>query len=202
MPVGEGEMDLPDEWEGPLDPARDEAATSPGPPLSSQAPADSTDPLTADVADQGEVEQDEEELPEFDPRFREEFDGLLFLGFLRDTFTWAGHTFQIRTMRVDELLEVALVSRPYVGTLGEAKGYQSAVVAAVVERVDGKPMPMPITNEPSDTPLKARFDFVLRSWFPPVIDVIYDRYMALEDKARQVLDAMGKVSAPMASTPG
>src|SRR5690606_21537006 len=119
-------------------------------------------------------------IPEFDPRFREDFEGLLYLGRLTDSFTWLGHRFTIRTLTTGEVLEVGLLHRPYVNSYADVKAYQAAVVAACVEQVDGQPMPMPITNEVTDTESLTRFQYVLRAWFPPTLDAIYERYLLLE----------------------
>ena len=78
--------------------------------------------------------------------------------------------------------------------MADLKAYQAALVAACVVSVDGRPMPLPITNEPSDTPLANRFRYVMRSWFPPLLDGIYEQYLLLEERVARVLDAMGKAS--------
>lgn len=174
-------------------------AQPPGPPPSSDAPGDSTEPHRATGA--GESESDSPEpLPEFDPRVREDFEGLLFLGYLRHEFTWIGHQFTIRTLRIGEILEVGMVHKPYVGSLAEVKAYQAAVVAACVVQVDGRPVALPITDDPADTELANKFAYILRSWFPVVLDAIYDEYQALEGRVEQVIEAMGKASGWTGST--
>ena len=137
---------------------------------------------------------EEEPLPEFDRRVRQDFEGLLYLGYLEDEFEWVGHRFKIRTLYTGEILQVGLLHRRYVGTLADVKAYQAAITAACVMQVDGKSMPTPLTNDPADTGLGNRFDYVLRSWFPPTLDVVYERYLLLEKRVRRVLDAMGKAS--------
>jgi hypothetical protein len=131
-------------------------------------------------------------LPEFDPRVRQDFEGLLFLGRLTHTFTWAGHEFIIRTLTTGETLEVGLLAKPYQGSMAAMKAYQAALVAACVDSVDGRPMPVPITDDARDTSTANRFRYVLRSWFPPVLDAVYEQYLLLEERVTQVLDAMGK----------
>lgn len=147
-----------------------------------------------DAAEDESGQDGTEPLPEFDPRVRDDFDGLLYLGRLTDSFSYAGHEFTIRTLSTGELLEVALLHKPYAGTMGDAKAYQAALAAACMVSVDGKPMPLPITNEATDTALVNRFEYVKRTWFPPLIDVIYGRFLDLEDKVDRVLEAMGNPS--------
>lgn len=131
---------------------------------------------------------------EFDQRWRQDFTGLLFLGALTKTFDWLGHKFRIRTLTQGELLEVALVTSEYAGTLGAAKAYATAVVAASITHVDGQPLPAPLTNQKGDTHFSNRFTYVSTHYFPPTIDRVYGEYIRLEEKVRQVIDAMGEAS--------
>jgi hypothetical protein len=144
------------------------------------------------VTDEGDGAAPEEPLPEFDTRWREPFEGLVFLGRLQKTFRWMGHKFLIRTLVTDEVLEVGLLHAQYVNTLADVKAYQAAVVAACVIKVDDQPMPLPITDDQVDTPLAARFEYVLKHWFPPILDVVYEEYLELEVTVNKVLAAMGK----------
>lgn len=194
MPVENPEWDEDGVLHAPDSPSV--AADTLGPPPSSIAPGESAEPHRVDD------ETDEPEpLPEFDPRYKQDFEGLLYLGRLTDTFTWLGHTFTIRTLTSGEVMEVGLLHKPYVGTLADVKAYQAAVVAACVLEVDHKPMPVPVTNDPSDTALVGKFQYVMQSWFPPTLDVVYDRYMLLEERVERVIEAMGKASGLTGSTP-
>lgn len=143
----------------------------------------------------------EAESQGFDQRFRQDFEGLLFIGKLTDTFTWLGHRFTIRTIPSDDLLEMGLLHKPYVGTIADVKAYQMLVVAACIVAVDDQPPPFPVTNETTDTLLLNRFNFVRRSWFPPTVDVIYERYLLLEKRVEDVIEEMGKVFGSTDSTP-
>jgi hypothetical protein len=144
--------------------------------------------------DTSEQEETTEPLPEFDPKHRLDFEGLLYLGALTHEFTYLGHAFKIRTLSTDEVLEIGLLHRPYVDTLSDVKAYQAALVAACVVTVDGKPLPMPITNDVADTPLANRFAYVRRSWFPPILDAVYEQYLLLEGRVDDVLRSMGNPS--------
>lgn len=129
----------------------------------------------------------------FDPRHSQEFAGLLYLGALTRTFDWLGHRFVIRTMRTDELIQAALVAKRYLGSDGYAKAYQSAVTAGCVVTVDGRPIPVvPVSD--TDPMLEQRADWVMRHWFPPVLDRVYEEYVRLETVVREVMEDMGKAS--------
>ncbi len=138
----------------------------------------------------------EEPLPEFDARFRDEYEGLLYVGQLTRDFAFAGHRFRIRTMNMDEILEVGLISKEYAGTIADLKAYQTAMVAGCIVQLDGRPLPQPITMDPADTPLRNRFDYILRNWFPVTIDAVYEQFLLLEVQVGQVLDAM-RDAAPL-----
>lgn len=129
-------------------------------------------------------------VPSFDPRYTEEFEGLLFLGALRKRFRWMGHEFVLRSLVTSEVLEVGLIQKPYMGSMGEIKAYQAAVVAASILSVDGKPPPIPVTDMDSD--LEARFQYVITHWQPIVIDMLYGQVLSLEMTVNETLSAMGK----------
>lgn len=145
------------------------------------------------------IDVDDIEVPaEFDPRFREEFEGLLYIGKLTKTFNYLGHVIVIRTLTVDELIEVGLLNKPYQGTLGDMKAYQAAMCAGCIVTVDGKPLPQPITMNADDTPLRNRFEFVVKNYYPVTLDAIYQQFLLLEETVNQIIVAMSD-SAPLAS---
>lgn len=130
----------------------------------------------------------------FDARYREDFEGLLFLGSLAKTFTWMEHEFQIKTIGTDEALAISLVIQPWAQTQGEVKAYQAAAVAAALVTVDGKELPQPLTRDITPERLKPRFEWVLRNYQPVVIDMIYGQVIELENKVVEILAQMGKAS--------
>jgi hypothetical protein len=174
----------------------DASPSDQGPHPETQAQGES-DPADASIATDP---SEQEPLPEFDPKVRQDFEGLLYLGYLEDEFDWVGHRFKIRSLTVGEILEVGMLHKPYVGSLADVKAYQAAIVAACTVQVDHQPMPVPITNDRADTALSNRFNYVLRSWFPPTLDAIYERYLLLEARVRGVLEAMGKAHGSTQST--
>lgn len=130
-------------------------------------------------------------LPEFDPRYAEALQGLLFLGYLTEDFTWAGHSFKIKTLNTDEILETALLAKEWSESMAAMKALQTATVAAAVELVDGQAVAIPLTD--FESPIAAKFNVVKR-WFPPTIDAIYERCLLLESEVERVLAAMGVAS--------
>lgn len=130
-------------------------------------------------------------LPEFDPAVRDDFKGLMYLGALSREFSWLGHRFHIRTLRSDELVEVPLIVRAYEGSEGYPRALQGAVTSACVVTVDGAPIPvLPLAKDESE--LRLRYRWVMGNWFPPVLDRVYQEYILLEARVREVIQAMEK----------
>lgn len=142
-------------------------------------------------------------LPTFDQKYADPFTGLLYLGALSDDFDWLGHHFVIRTLRDGEKLAVAQIIKPYQDTMGIDRAYAAATVALSIVSVDGDELPIPIgetrrVNEWGH----QRFEYVRDNWFSYTVDEVFNRCVALEDLARRVVDAMGKASVPVESSPG
>jgi hypothetical protein len=142
--------------------------------------------------------EDGTELPSFDPRYAEAFEGLAYLGSLTESFSWLGHEFVIRTLGVDEQLAVAQVTARYKDG-GEQLAYVTAVVAMAIVTVDGEELPTPYAEDQQLAEwAHRRFAYVKANWFQPTINEVFQRYLKLEDTVAQVVDAMGKAFAPAA----
>lgn len=139
----------------------------------------------------GDEDESKEDLPEFDPQWQEDFNGLLFLGSLSNTFDYMGHRFTIRTLNGGEILAVAQVIAPYTGTVAENRAYSMATVAASVVAVDGQPLPLPFEKMTPAAALQQRFERV-KDWFPPTIDMAFGEYLKLNAKVEEVLAKMGE----------
>lgn len=183
----------------PYDPPTDTESVQPTP--ISPTPSSDT-PEAGDTGEQTEsrpqgeqqVQQDEViELPQFDEKHAEDFVGLLYLGRIDKKFRLFGHTFVIRTLTTEQLAEIAQITKDSVGLSAENAVYQSAVVAAAVQSVDGQPLPGSLTYNALDD-LQVRFTYVLRNWMPPVREAIYRECTKLELVARQALTALGEAS--------
>jgi hypothetical protein len=144
------------------------------------------------------MEEESAPLPEFDPKVREEYEGLLFLGKLSKQFTWSGHRFRIKTLTTDEALEVGLVTKDYIGTSQENRAWMTCLVGACTVSVDGKYLPMSIN--PEESMVEAHFNWA-KQQYPWTIDRIFEEFAELEATVKRVLDQMGKASGAPASTP-
>jgi len=129
---------------------------------------------------------------EFDPRYKEPFQGLLYIGALTAEFELWGHHFSIATPTQTERLQIGLVMRDYADTISSEIAFSTAFVAAHLVAVDGQPLPQPIVNNPKETALHERFRWVGNTLRKQVIDMIYGRCLELEQEVDNVLEAMGK----------
>ena len=159
-------------------------------------------PVTEGTMSEGPGEEGSIQLEpiEFDERYREDFTGLCFAGKVSDEFTYLSHRFKIRSLTVEELITIGLLHAKYQSTLADVKAYQTLVVAACIEQLDGKQLPIPIG--PNEELIEARFNYVSKNWFPFTIDEIYSKYMVLEARVQATVEAMGKASGSAALTPG
>jgi hypothetical protein len=144
-------------------------------------------------ADDGPSETDAEEeveLPKFDERYRRDFEGLLFIGKVSRQFQWLSHRFVIKTPNVDDLLEIGQLHKPYVGTVADIKAYQTLVIAATLVSVDGRPLPLPMSEDESS--LQAKYEYIRRNWYPWTLDKLYEEYLILDSEVSAVHEALGK----------
>lgn len=142
-----------------------------------------------------QAERDQAPLPTFDPKYREDFEGLLYLGRLQSTCTRWGHQFVLRTLTTEHLATIGMLTKPYAGSVTEMAVYQSAYVAAAVVSVDDQELPRPLSMDASvPEVMDFRLKYVMKSWLPAVREWIYDQAYLLEVRAREVLDEMGKAS--------
>jgi len=128
--------------------------------------------------------------------WREDFAGLLVMGALRGWFEWCGHRIAVRTLTTDEEILVGQLTREYEGSIAGTKAYATAVAGLCVDSVDHQPMPVPLGEHPNQ-PYKwalERFNYA-RRWFPPTIDAIFEAYLLLEGRQREVMAGLGKSSA-------
>lgn len=173
----------------PYDPAS-VRATSPGPPPSSTAPGGDQEPQpAADAPSQGP----------FDRRHASSFEGMLYLGATSTDFSWCGHRIVIRTLNQREELAVPLLIQKWRGLVGEESAMATALAALCVITIDGQELPVPIGGDDEMAWAYQRFEYA-QNWFPWTITKIHNELLALEGRVREVVDAMGKASAPQAST--
>lgn len=141
-----------------------------------------------------EPEGIEEDIPEFDPAYRQPFKGLLYVGALTKSFELFGHHFTIATPTQTERLQIGQVIEPFQNTVTAEIAYQTALVAAYLVDIDGTKLPEPVVNNPKETALHDRFRWASENLRRPVLDRIFDECLKLDRQVDDVLAAMGKAS--------
>jgi len=125
----------------------------------------------------------------FDTKWQKDFEGLLYLGKLeKEITTIPMHKFVVRTLTVNEQLEVLLITQPYADGIGYAKAYRAAVVAAGLVSVDGKEL---VPTDKNSNILRQKWDYVTNGWYEPVIDILYEEIDGLHARMIEVCQEIG-----------
>lgn len=122
-------------------------------------------------------------------------DGLLMLGYLTDDFVLYGHHFTIRTLRRGEKLAVGELIQQYADTIGVGDAISAVTVAACLVLVDNRPLASPLgAGEEEDPAVWIRRAYsIVKKWYDPVIDSVWDKYNALlVRQGRAFLEFEGK----------
>lgn len=114
------------------------------------------------------------EADTFPPQIQVDVDGLMWLGYLTDSFELFGHSFTIRTLTRGERLAISQLTKEYEDTLGMADAYQTAVVAASLIVIDGRPLIDLEMNTSTMSRIRQNFE-IIQKWYDPVIEALYER---------------------------
>lgn len=127
--------------------------------------------------------REEKELPtsleDFPSAIREDVEGLIYLGYLEDTFDFAGHNFVIHTLRGEEELLASLVCKEFKDTMGEPRSWIWALVSMCVSSIDGDENFCPPIGPNRREYAKARFSYCTKNWFWLTAAYIHEKYAAL-----------------------
>ena len=116
---------------------------------------------------------------------------LVYLGHLTSSVTIRNHTINIRTLKIGEELEAALLADKYKDTVEAGRALATALVAASVTTVDGKPLVASLG--PVDNIMEQRFLYILNNWYwQPTIRTVYAEYNSMALQAQQVEEDVKK----------
>lgn len=178
----------------PDDVLGDTALSAPAPLLGPPPTGAQTGPVQPPESTPESSPPEEMTAKEFDPKWRDAFYGLAYLGRLTDEFTVWGHHFRIATPSQLERMEIGLIHAPFANTITTEVVFETALVAAYLQQIDGTDLPKPISPTPKDSALTDRFRWVAENIHRSVINAIYNRCLVLDEKVDQVLEAMGEAS--------
>lgn len=115
-------------------------------------------------------EKTEEEKPEQNIRLL----NLLEVGYITTTVDIGTNQIVLRTLKIGEELEAALLADPWKDTAEAGRAVATATVAASVVSVNGGPVVKGLG--PQDQDLQAKFDYIRRNWYWNTIGVLYTAY--------------------------
>lgn len=144
-----------------------------------------------DEAVQDEADEtDHEGTSGFDPRWREPFEGLVYLGHLESEVDFAGHRFVVRTLKTGEKLEALQICRPYEDSISFARAYRAAIAAAGLVSVDGMPIIVP---HKGISLVRQKYDYITQNWYDIVIEQLYLEIDRLEGQVVKIMEELGVV---------
>lgn len=134
---------------------------------------------------------------EIDPKIREDFIGLTYLGRLEESCKIAGHTFLLRTPPQPDRLEMGPLHKPYLNTVSTEAAWRVITVAAYLRKIDSQVAPEPLS--PSVTALRTRLDWVQTNIYSDhVIERLYDECLLLDGRVREVIESLDGQGEPSA----
>ncbi len=131
---------------------------------------------------------------QFPPEVQQDVEGLIWLGYLEDSFEFCGHRFGIRTLYGNEELLAALLCKDYTETLGQAKAWTWAHVALCLTSVDGNKDFCPPIGPDEAEYARGRFNYATKKWFWPLAEYIFTRYALLQRRQIESVGAMQDLS--------
>jgi hypothetical protein len=148
--------------------------------------------LPLDAAFDAAQAQEEQPSWEDEPEVPQDVQTLLFNGYLTQSVQIGTHEVVLRTLKIGEEFDVALVSDKYKETFESVRALATATIAAAIQSVDGRGL-VPMPFGPSDLTLDAKYAYVLDQFYAPVIDKLYAEYRELRKRMYAAFDALGKV---------
>jgi len=125
----------------------------------------------------------------FPDKWKDEFEGMLFIGHLqREVTKIPFHKFVVKTLTVNDKLEVSLITKPYLDSIGYGRAYQSAIVAAGLVSVDGSEL---VPSNKNINVIRQKFDYVTNNWYDSVVELLYNEIESLENQVVIVLQELG-----------
>jgi hypothetical protein len=132
---------------------------------------------------------DSKGIDAFPNEWKDDFEGLLFLGKLeKEVDRIPYHKFVVRTLTINEKLEVSLLAKPFIETIGYGRAYKASVVAAGLVSVDGRDM-VPLSK--GINVIRQKYDYIINNWYDTVIDILYQEIETLETKVIVILEQLG-----------
>lgn len=133
-------------------------------------------------------------LAEFPPEVRVAVDGLIHLGQLDEDFEFCGHTFGLKTLKAGEEIAASAAVQHLRGTIKEPDAWAAAQVALALTHVDDDPDFCPPAGPDQVAYAKARYNYLVKSWYTPTILFLFQCYSTLLDKQVEAIRQLQDLS--------
>lgn len=140
------------------------------------------------------MDEEKNDLAQFPPEVRVAVEGLIHLGELSEDFTFAGHTFTLRTLRAGEEIAAAQAIQTFRDTLKEPDAWMAAQVGLALVEIDGEGDFCPQAGPDLAQFARARFNYVTKNWYWPVIQYLFRCYSTLLEKQLDAIQVMQDLS--------
>jgi hypothetical protein len=132
------------------------------------------------MAEEPEVQEEAVDPIElFTESIRKPVEGLMYLGQLKETVHFCGHTFEMKTLLPQDKFAISIVLQPYRNTIHEIDAYRALHVGMSITTVDGRDYCSAIGPD-IESLAAARLRYVGANWYPPTVEYLWNRYVALE----------------------
>lgn len=144
-----------------------------------------------------EVEETKEPPPtELTDEERQMMRTVMTIGRLRKRVFIFDHPFDICTPCTEDELWIATFMEPYQNTQFAMKAYRAAVACVAIEKVDGKPLYTPLSDEDSyENNLNAFLNEKAKKvvkWHSSILDEVYEATVKLETRFAEIKKILGK----------
>lgn len=124
---------------------------------------------------------------DLDERAMADFIGLMYLGYLEDECTVAGHRFVLKTPTHDDRIERGELHKKHIGSTNYEPMWELLTVAAYCHSIDGVPAPEQIG--PQVGPVAGRLNWVKQSIYSQiVIRMLFAECVKLDIRERAVVE--------------
>jgi SpoVK/Ycf46/Vps4 family AAA+-type ATPase len=122
-----------------------------------------------------------------------EFNELIHIGHIVETFDWYDHKFELRTLKIEEELVIGQLVKEFKDSIAEEKAVAVAIAAASLVSINGKPF-MPQYEKSSYIWIKERFNYIKENWHWIIVETINAEYIQLLAKLYQTIEDIENLS--------
>jgi len=159
-----------------------------------EMPTQQTRRIVGELIEEPE-QREEPEVTELTEQERRDFSSLMTCGRRYKTISVMGHTVKIQTLKTGDEMRIGLFTKKYLDSqLGFQRAYQSAVCAAGICEVQGKPLFQSLSPVTDEDEIFAKNLEEIQKYYPIVVTQIFDEIIKLEREFAELAIKLGKLS--------